>query len=164
MNLVGTLDVPGVARSAQLARAFVTRLARRLTLIDVTDETLSDLALVVDELVANACEHTASGRGGRISVFVQTAGRAVRLIVQDDGGALTSRTSSPRRAARADAACGWSRRCPQPGDRTTRASGPSFRAGRVRSCLKNSTRSAEPPRRRRPVDNSARPRPVTASG
>ncbi|MFC4908640.1 ATP-binding protein [Actinomadura gamaensis] len=95
MMLVGVLDVPGVARSARAAREFLTRLARRLALINVTDDTLADLVLCVDELVANACEHTASGRGGRVVIYVETDGRTVRLTVRDDGGALTEPRVQP---------------------------------------------------------------------
>lgn len=95
MRLVGVLTAPGVTRSAPLARAFLTRLARMYDLIDVTEETLADLVLCVDELVANACEHTASGRGGRVAVYVETDSAAVRLTVRDDGGALTEPRVQP---------------------------------------------------------------------
>ncbi|MBO2464638.1 ATP-binding protein [Actinomadura violacea] len=81
MRLLGTTSLPGVARSAPEARAFVRRVA---PYIDA--EALADIALCVDELVANACEHTASGLGGRVTVIVSAAEGMLRVTVLDDGG------------------------------------------------------------------------------
>src|SRR6185437_572320 len=45
-----------------------------------------DVALLVDELVANAVEHTRSGKGGEVRVTVAAApGEWVLLLVGDDG-------------------------------------------------------------------------------
>lgn len=82
MRNLGTINLPGIAQSAPQARAFV-----RKAVPGLDDETLADIALCVDELVANACEHTASGRGGRVMVAVGESGGTVRITVTDDGGA-----------------------------------------------------------------------------
>jgi anti-sigma regulatory factor (Ser/Thr protein kinase) len=81
MRLLGTTSLPGVARSAPEARAFVHRLAPHIEV-----EALADIALCVDELVANACEHTASGIGGQVTVIVSAAHEVLRVTVLDDGG------------------------------------------------------------------------------
>ncbi|MDL4816803.1 ATP-binding protein [Actinomadura opuntiae] len=81
MRLLGTTTLPGVARSAPQARAFVLRVAPH-----IDAEALADIALCVDELVANACEHTASGLGGKVTVIVSAADGVLRVTVLDDGG------------------------------------------------------------------------------
>jgi anti-sigma regulatory factor (Ser/Thr protein kinase) len=81
MRLLGTTSLPGVARSAPEARAFVRRVAPH-----IEAEALADIVLCVDELVANACEHTASGLGGRVTVIVSAAEETLRVTVLDDGG------------------------------------------------------------------------------
>ncbi|GAA0267511.1 ATP-binding protein [Actinomadura nitritigenes] len=81
MRLLGTTTLPGVARSAPEARAFVRRVAPH-----IDAEALADITLCVDELVANACEHTASGLGGRVTVIVSAAEGTLRVTVLDDGG------------------------------------------------------------------------------
>ncbi|MEU5881085.1 ATP-binding protein [Spirillospora sp. NPDC047279] len=88
MNVLGTISLPGVARSAPQARTFVRRLAG-LSELPFDDETVADMQLCVDELVANACEHTASGRGGRVTVTVSRGRDRLRVSVIDDGGAVT---------------------------------------------------------------------------
>ncbi|MFI0448316.1 ATP-binding protein [Actinomadura sp. 6N118] len=88
MNVLGAISLPGVARSAPEARAFVRRLAGSSELA-FTDETLADMQLCVDELVANACEHTASGLGGRVTVTVARGRDRLRVSVIDEGGADT---------------------------------------------------------------------------
>lgn len=82
MRLLGTITMPGVPRSAQVARAFVSVVATH-----VDDEALSDVVLCVDELVANACEHTASGTGGQVTVVVSAREDILRVTVLDQGGA-----------------------------------------------------------------------------
>jgi serine/threonine-protein kinase RsbW len=81
MRLLGTTSLPGVARSAPEARAFVRRVAPH-----IDAEALADIALCVDELVANAGEHTASGLGGQVTVIVSAADEVLRVTVLDDGG------------------------------------------------------------------------------
>ncbi|MBA8950384.1 ATP-binding protein [Actinomadura namibiensis] len=83
MNLLGVISLPGVARSAPEARAFVRRV------VGDGGDLLGDLVLCVDELVANACEHTASGRGGRVSMLVEGTDGALRVTVVDDSGSAT---------------------------------------------------------------------------
>ncbi|NVI86126.1 ATP-binding protein [Actinomadura sp. BRA 177] len=82
MRFLGTITVPGVPRSAQVARAFVSGVAP-----DVDDEAMADIVLCVDELVANACEHTASGTGGQVTVVVSAREDILRVTVLDQGGA-----------------------------------------------------------------------------
>ncbi|MFA1549657.1 ATP-binding protein [Actinomadura chokoriensis] len=82
MRLLGTITMPGVPRSAQTARAFVRRIAPH-----IEDEAMADVVLCVDELVANACEHTASGTGGQVTVVVSAREDVLRVTVLDQGGA-----------------------------------------------------------------------------
>lgn len=82
MTLFGTITLPGVPRSAQAARAFVRDVAPH-----VGDEVLADIVLCVDELVANACEHTASGTGGQVTVVASSGEDILRVTVLDQGGA-----------------------------------------------------------------------------
>lgn len=82
MRNLGVINLPGVARSAPEARAFVRR-----TLPGMESWTMDDIALCVDELVANACEHTSSGRGGRVMVVVSASPDVLRVTVIDNGGA-----------------------------------------------------------------------------
>ncbi|QFG23055.1 ATP-binding protein [Actinomadura sp. WMMB 499] len=81
MRELGTVSLAGVARSAPRARKFVRRLVP-----DAAPDVLADVALCVDELVANACEHTASGAGGTVTVVVSGDGSRLRVTVLDDGG------------------------------------------------------------------------------
>ncbi|MFV2179167.1 ATP-binding protein [Actinomadura sp. LOL_011] len=83
MRALGTITLPGVARSAPRARGFVRGLVP-----DVEPDALADVALCVDELVANACEHSASGAGGTVTVTVTVSadGALLRVTVLDDGG------------------------------------------------------------------------------
>ncbi|XRQ09483.1 ATP-binding protein [Actinomadura welshii] len=81
MKLLGTITVPGVPKSAQAARAFVRGMAPH-----IEDEAMADIVLCVDELVANACEHTASGTGGQVTVIVSTGEDVLRVTVLDQGG------------------------------------------------------------------------------
>lgn len=82
MNLLGTITLPGVPKSAQAARAFVRGMAPQ-----IEDEAMADIVLCVDELVANACEHTTSGTGGgQVTVIVSTGEDVLRVTVLDQGG------------------------------------------------------------------------------
>ncbi|TDC83039.1 ATP-binding protein [Actinomadura sp. 7K507] len=81
MNLLGTITMPGVPKSAPAARAFVRVLAPH-----IEDDAMADIVLCVDELVANACEHTASGKGdGQITVIVSEGEDILRVTVLDQG-------------------------------------------------------------------------------
>ncbi|MFG2020761.1 ATP-binding protein [Actinomadura geliboluensis] len=82
LRLLGTMTMPGEPRSARVARAFVSGVATH-----VDGEALADVVLCVDELVANACEHTASGTGGQVTVVVSAREDVLRVTVLDQGGA-----------------------------------------------------------------------------
>ncbi|MEW2358646.1 ATP-binding protein [Spirillospora sp. NPDC029432] len=83
-GLLGEVTLPGVDRSAAQARRFL-----RETLVPEhlgrDGEVLYEMALVVDELVGNAVRHTASGRGGKVTVRVYGGGGLLRVEVGDDG-------------------------------------------------------------------------------
>ncbi|MEU8344773.1 Anti-sigma regulatory factor (Ser/Thr protein kinase) [Actinomadura meyerae] len=81
MRFLGTITMPGEPRSARVARDFVSGVATH-----VDGEALADVALCVDELVANACEHTASGAGGHVTVVVSAREDLLRVTVLDQGG------------------------------------------------------------------------------
>lgn len=81
MRPLGTITLPGMPRSAPEARAFVRGLVP-----DAEPDALADVSLCVDELVANACEHTASGAGGTVTVVVSAGDEVLRVTVLDDGG------------------------------------------------------------------------------
>ncbi|TDD79513.1 ATP-binding protein [Actinomadura darangshiensis] len=81
MRLLGTITMPGVARSAQAARAFVRGIAPPMDIA-----AMDDIVLCVDELVANAVEHTASGTGGQVTVVVSAREDVLRVTVLDQGG------------------------------------------------------------------------------
>lgn len=82
LRLLGTITMPGEPRSARVARAFVSGVATH-----VDGEALADVVLCVDELVANACKHTASGTGGQVTVVVSAREDVLRVTVLDQGGA-----------------------------------------------------------------------------
>ncbi|MFF5262442.1 ATP-binding protein [Actinomadura viridis] len=84
-RVLGAISLPGVTRSAPEARAFVGRIAGAC--LRVAEDVRGDIDLCVSEMVANACEHTASGKGGRIGVVVAVKREVVRVTVVDDGGA-----------------------------------------------------------------------------
>ncbi|HEX6470386.1 MAG TPA: ATP-binding protein [Streptosporangiaceae bacterium] len=88
MRTIGAISLPGRRTAPRQARMFVrTVLATAQPALD--EETAGDIELCVDELVANAWEHTDSGRGGHILVKVAVDGRMLRTTVVDDGGART---------------------------------------------------------------------------
>lgn len=84
MELLGALTLPGVDRSVPYARLFL-----RDTLvpghISPGSELLADMALVVDELAANGIRHTASGKGGKITIALWAGCGVLRAEVTDDG-------------------------------------------------------------------------------
>lgn len=74
--------LPGTVKSAGAAR----RLAAEALAVAGSCPAADDAALLVDELVANAVEHTRSGRGGQVRVTVAAVpGEWVLLLVGDDG-------------------------------------------------------------------------------
>ncbi|MFC4909202.1 ATP-binding protein [Actinomadura gamaensis] len=84
MTVLASLTLPGHPRSVRHARRFL-----RDTLVPAhaTDggEVLDDLTLVVDEFAGNAIRHTASGRGGQVTIALLLGSGAVRVEVTDDG-------------------------------------------------------------------------------
>ncbi|WP_067824524.1 ATP-binding protein [Actinomadura kijaniata] len=93
--LLAVLTLPGVERSAPLARSFLrdTLVPGHLT---ERDETLDDMALVVDELVGNAIRHTASGRGGKVTIALSREAGTFRVEVTDDGAGGARPAPHPR--------------------------------------------------------------------
>lgn len=74
--------LPGIAESAAASR----RLLAEALAVAGCCPAAGDSAVIVDELVANAVEHTRSGKGGEVRVTVATApGQWVLLLVGDDG-------------------------------------------------------------------------------
>lgn len=91
--------LPGTVKSAGAAR----RLAAETLAIAGSCPAANDVAVVVDELVANAVEHTRSGRGGQVRVTVAAApGEWVLLLVGDDGTDDGSVPSVPEQRASAE--------------------------------------------------------------
>ena len=88
MRTIGALSLPGLRTAPRQARLFV-RSVLETSCLEIDEETAGDIELCVDELVANAWEHTASGRGGHVTVKVAVDARALRTTVIDDGGART---------------------------------------------------------------------------
>ncbi|MFA1548154.1 ATP-binding protein [Actinomadura chokoriensis] len=78
-EIIAALTLPGVERSARHARVFAR---------DVLGEghpSLDDVQVCVDEAFTNGVEHTASGRGGRVTVMFSLAGQDIVAEVVDDG-------------------------------------------------------------------------------
>ncbi|MFD0690535.1 ATP-binding protein [Actinomadura fibrosa] len=88
LELLAVLTLPGVERSVPYARYFL-----RDTLVPARlapgDELLDDMALVVDEFAGNGIRHTASGRGGKLSIALLAGSGLLRAEVTDDGNART---------------------------------------------------------------------------
>lgn len=88
MDVLATIHTAGHRAAARDLR----RLARERLVaagLGLDSETLADVELCVDELVANAVAHTASGRGGQVSVSIEAGYGIVRIAVIDGGGART---------------------------------------------------------------------------
>lgn len=76
---IASLTLPGVERSAKYARVFVR---------DVLGErhpSLDDVQTCVTEAFTNAIEHTASGKGGQVTVAVTADASDILVEVVDDG-------------------------------------------------------------------------------
>ncbi|XVQ11100.1 ATP-binding protein [Spirillospora sp. CA-255316] len=130
MRVLGSISLPGVTRSAPRAREFVGRLVGDRLRVD--EEVLGDIGVCVSELIANACEHTASGRGGRVAVLLEARCAVVRVTVIDDGGADGKPHVAEPFGEDAAAGCGWWRRC--------RRRGAWTRWAGARQCGRNSRR------------------------
>lgn len=82
-EVIAALTLPGAEASARQARVFAG---------DVLGErhpSLDDVQTCVNEAFTNAVEHTASGRGGRVTVLFSLMGDDVVAEVADDGAAET---------------------------------------------------------------------------
>ncbi|SFN44204.1 ATP-binding protein [Actinomadura madurae] len=77
--VLGTLTLPGVRRSVGFARRFLR------DLLPPGHPALDDLVTVGSETVCNAITHTASGKGGRVTVSLLGGGDFYLLEVADDG-------------------------------------------------------------------------------
>ncbi|MEO3813104.1 ATP-binding protein [Sphaerisporangium sp. B11E5] len=84
-GLLGTVDLPGATASVPLARAYV-----RGALLASGRRMADDVELLTGELVANAVNHSDSGRvpGGVVRVRLFDDGRTVRVEVTDAGPAV----------------------------------------------------------------------------
>ena len=81
-----------VSLSVELARSEsasgAVTVVREGTFGELDAANATPLALVLTELVANAVEHGLADRGGRVTVVAMREGRALRIIVRDDGRGL----------------------------------------------------------------------------
>ncbi len=79
MDVIGTITLPGVELSVAHARRF-TR-----DLLGLDHPSLGDIELCVSEAVTNGVQHTASGRGGKVTVRLKAQAGAIVTEVTDDG-------------------------------------------------------------------------------
>ncbi|MCP2341220.1 ATP-binding protein [Actinomadura rupiterrae] len=84
MTVLASLTLPGHPRSVRYARRFLRDTLVPMYVVDGGD-VLDDLTLVVDEFAGNAIRHTASGRGGRLTIALLRGAGVVRVEVTDDG-------------------------------------------------------------------------------
>ncbi|MFD0688499.1 ATP-binding protein [Actinomadura fibrosa] len=78
-EVIAVLTLPGVEQSAAHVRVFVR---------DVLGEdhpSLDDVQTCVNEAFTNGIEHTASGRGGKVTVLFSTVDGEIVAEVTDDG-------------------------------------------------------------------------------
>ncbi len=75
-----------LARSATASGTVTVR--REGTFDQLEAANATPLALVLTELVANAVEHGLAGGGGQVTVVALRQGRALRIVVRDDGQGL----------------------------------------------------------------------------
>ncbi|QXJ20762.1 ATP-binding protein [Actinomadura graeca] len=77
--VIGAVTLPGVTRSVGYARWFLR------DMLPTGHPVLDDLVTVGSETVCNAIAHTASGKGGRVTISLLAGGDLYRLEVADDG-------------------------------------------------------------------------------
>ncbi|MGH3242472.1 MAG: ATP-binding protein [Spirillospora sp.] len=80
-EVMAALTLPGVEESARHVRVFARDVLRE------GHPSLADVQTCVNEAFTNAIEHTASGRGGRVTVMFSVVGDDVVAEVVDDGAA-----------------------------------------------------------------------------
>jgi anti-sigma regulatory factor (Ser/Thr protein kinase) len=90
--LLGTITVPGNADSSRRVRTFAEET------LGTDHRLLGDIGLCLTEKFGNAVRHTASGKGGTVTVRLLAGGGVVRSEVTDDG-AGGARPKSPEGAA-----------------------------------------------------------------
>ncbi|WP_051466516.1 ATP-binding protein [Actinomadura oligospora] len=84
MTVLASLTLPGQPQSVRYARSFIFDTLVPAHVNDGSDA-LDDLTLVVDEFAGNAIRHTASGRGGKVTIALLRGPEHVRVEVTDDG-------------------------------------------------------------------------------
>lgn len=80
-EVIASLTLPGVERSVSYARRFAR------DTFGAGHPSLSDIETCVSEAFTNGVTHTASGRGGKVTVaFVAVAGEVVTEVTDDGAG------------------------------------------------------------------------------
>ena len=79
MAVIGVITLPGVELSVAHARRFAR------ALLGHEHPSLDDIELCVSEAVTNGVRHTASGRGGKVTVRLKAEADAIVTEVTDDG-------------------------------------------------------------------------------
>ena len=82
MTVQSMLTLPGVERSVARARRFPGEL------LGAVHPRLDDIELCTSELVTNAVLHSASGKGGHVTIVAAGDQRSVQISVIDDGGGV----------------------------------------------------------------------------
>ena len=77
--VLGSITLPGVTRSVACARRFAR------DVLGPGHPSLYDVQTCVSEGFTNAVLHTASGRGGKVTVTFRAAGEIIVAEVTDDG-------------------------------------------------------------------------------
>ncbi|WP_181871439.1 ATP-binding protein [Sphaerisporangium album] len=78
--ILGALTLPGAAEHVAEARRFLVKL------LGAEHRDIETSRLLVSELIGNSIRHTASGRGGSVTIAVLDVGGALRVEVADGGG------------------------------------------------------------------------------
>ncbi|MGC5016163.1 ATP-binding protein [Streptosporangium sp. DT93] len=88
-QVMGRRDLPGIARSARVARRWVLGILAG----HIPAETMETLELLVSEVVTNAVLHSDSARpDGLVTVRVDLGAGLVHIEVADDGSTTTAPT------------------------------------------------------------------------
>jgi anti-sigma regulatory factor (Ser/Thr protein kinase) len=79
LTVIGTITLPGVERSVAQARRFGR------DLLGHDHPSIGDIEVCVSEAFTNGVQHTASGRGGKVTVTFRAATDTIVAEVTDDG-------------------------------------------------------------------------------
>ncbi|MEU9889323.1 ATP-binding protein [Sphaerisporangium sp. NPDC051011] len=79
-TVIGALTVPGSAQNIAEARRFLVKL------LGADHQDIEAGRLLLSELIGNSIRHSASGRGGSVTVAVLDVDGALRVEVADGGG------------------------------------------------------------------------------